>query len=55
MISPAPAGSMLISPEVDSMLFPEIWILPNVPLVGVTVLLLVPSVIWREESAWNDG
>ena len=40
LISPAPAGSMLISPVVDSMLLPAIWILPNVPLVGVTWLLL---------------
>ena len=51
LISPAPAGSILISPEVDSMLLPEIWILPNVPLVGVTVLLSVPSVMDREDSA----
>ena len=42
---------MLISPVVDSILFPEIWILPNVPLVGVTVLLSVPSVMTSEDSA----
>ena len=51
LMSPEPAGSMLISPEVDSMLFPAIWILPNVPLVGVTVLLSVPSVMTSEDSA----
>ena len=51
LISPAPAGSMLISPVVDSILFPEIWILPNVPLVGVTLLLSVPSVMVKFDSA----
>ena len=50
-MSPEPAGSMLISPEVDSILFPAIWMLPNVPLLGVIWLLFEPSVIVRLDSA----